>query len=122
MIEFKGAFYKSKTSPPQSVLVQFDEVLLHVWNISYPFHRILSCDDFEIPISLRQRQSCVKLPRGGRIETDDTKALALLKSSCQPSPAARFHQWVKRQRMAVISSALVAVLTVVLLTCWLSTG
>jgi hypothetical protein len=122
MIEFKGAFYKNKTSPPQLVLVQFDEVLLHVWNISYPFHRILSSDDFSIPVNPIHRRLYVRLPRGGRIETDDAKALALLKSSHHPGSAARFPQRIKRQRVAFIFSALAAVLTMGIFVCWLSTG
>ena len=122
MIEFKGAFYKNKTSPPQLVLVQFDEVLLHVWNISYPFHRILSSDDFKIPVHLIRRRLCVRLPGEGRIETDDAEALAQLKSNYHTCLTNRFQQWFRLQRVALIFSALVVALTMGIFACWLSTG
>jgi hypothetical protein len=119
MIEFKGAFYKNKTSPPQPVLVQFDGVLLHIWNISYPFHRILSSDDFEFPVALRQHRPCVKIPKGSRIETDNIQALNQLKSNCHIDLTSRIHQWIKRWQGTIVLLALAAALIVGFLTYWL---
>jgi hypothetical protein len=119
MIEFRGAFYKNKTSPPQSVLVQFDGILLHIWNISHPFHRILSSDEFELPFTLKRHRPCVRLPRGGRIETDDTQALTLLKASDRLGLAARFCKSAKNWHAAILYSALVAALTLGVLAGWL---
>ena len=80
MIEFNGAYYKSKTAASQKVLVQFDGVLLHIWNISSPFHRVLSSGTFRLPFSLGRHRSWVKFPNGSRIETDDIQALVSLKA------------------------------------------
>jgi hypothetical protein len=120
MIEFKGAFYKSKTSPSQLVLVQFDGVLLHIWNISSPFHRILSSDAFRLPFTLGQQRRWVKLPNGIRIETDDIQALNLLKSSCRSNLAVRIRLCMVQWNASVVFSALVAALTFGLLAAWFS--
>lgn len=115
MIEFYGAYYRKKTSPPQSVLVQFDGVLLHIWNISSPFHRILSSDAFRLPFTLGQRRHWVKLPDGSRIETDDIQALVLLKSGCGPDLPIKFPLFGSQWHAAVVLSALAAALTTGLL-------
>jgi len=81
MIEFKGTYYKSKATPSQSVLVQFDGVLLHIWHMSNPFHRILASDVFHVQNTMGRGRRFIKLPNGGRIETDDVKAILLLRSS-----------------------------------------
>ena len=114
MIEFKGAYYKSKSSPSQSVLVQFDGVLLHIWNLSTPFHRILSSNDFRLPFAL-ERPCRVKLPNGIRIETDDIQALIALKSSCRSTLPFGIRLCVSQWHAAVVFSALTAVLTTGLL-------
>jgi hypothetical protein len=119
MIEFKGAFYKSKTSPSQLVLVQFDGVLMHIWNISSPFHRILSSDVFRLPFTLGRQRRWVKLPNGCRVETDDIQALDLLKSRCRPNLAVSIRRYIAQWHAAVVFSALVAALTTGLLACWL---
>jgi hypothetical protein len=97
MIEFNGAYYKDKTAPSQSVLVQFDGVLLHIWNISSPFHRVLSSDSFRLPFSPGRHRSWVKLPNGSRVETDDIQALASLKARCRTclpfTGRLCLHQW-----------------------------
>lgn len=119
MIEFRGAFYKSKSSPSQSVLVQFDGVLLHIWNISTPFHRILSSNVFRLPFAPGQQRCWVKLPNGCRIETDDIQALASLKSSCRCTLPFGFRLYASQWRSAVVLSALAAVLTTGLFIYWL---
>ena len=94
VIEFKGAYYKKGRSAPQSVLVQFDGVLLHVWHMSDPFHRLLTSDVFRLPLAIGQRKRCIKLPNGGRIFTDDINALQSLPSNPQStSPIGRSTLW-----------------------------
>jgi hypothetical protein len=119
MIEFKGAYYKSKSSPPQSVLVQFDGVLLHIWNISSPFHRILSSGVFRLPLALGQQCCWLKLPNGSRIETDDIQALASLKSSCRSTLPLGLGLCATQWHAGVLFSALATVLTTGFLVCWL---
>ncbi len=75
MIEFKGFYYKKGLSTPHSVLVQFDGVVLHVWHMSEPFHRLLTSDVFRLSLSMGKRKKYIKLPNGGKIETDDSRAL-----------------------------------------------
>ena len=42
--------------------------------MSNPFHRILSSDVFDLPCSMGKKRRYIKLPNGGRIETDDIQA------------------------------------------------
>ncbi len=81
VIEFKGAYYRKRHGVPLSVLVQFDGVVLHVWHMSDPFHRLLTSDVFRLPLAMGKRNRCIKLPNGGRIETDDLNALGTLQSN-----------------------------------------
>jgi hypothetical protein len=81
MIEFKGAYYKTNNTASQSVLVQFDGVLLHVWHLSDPFHRIFASDVFRVHYSFARHRRFIKLPNGGKIESDDTNALIQLRTS-----------------------------------------
>jgi hypothetical protein len=81
MIEFKGTYYKTNVMASQSVLVQFDGVLLHVWHLSDPFHRIFASDVFRVHTSLTRKKRFIKLPNGGRIESDDIDALVQLQTS-----------------------------------------
>lgn len=81
LIEFKGAYYRKGRCTPQSVLVQFDGVVLHVWHMSDPFHRLLTSDVFRLPPAIGRGKRCIKLPNGGRIETDDLNALGTIQSS-----------------------------------------
>jgi hypothetical protein len=81
MIEFKGSYYKTNGTASQSVLVQFDGVLLHVWHLSDPFHRIFASDVFRVPYSVTRHRRFIKLPNGGRIESDDINALVQLRTS-----------------------------------------
>jgi hypothetical protein len=119
MIEFTGAYYKSKSSPSQSVLVQFDGVLLHIWNISSPFYRILSSGVFRLPFAPARQRCWVKLPNGSRIETDDIQALSSLKSSCRSTLPFMIRFGSAQWRAAVFFSALTAILTTGLLVYWL---
>jgi hypothetical protein len=119
MIEFKGAYYKSKSSPSQSVLVQFDGISLHIWNISSPFHRVLSSDVFRLPFALGQRRGWIKLPNGSRVETDDYQALARLKSSCRSALPLRFPFGTTHRQAGILFSALATALTTGILVCWL---
>jgi hypothetical protein len=110
MIEFKGAYYKNKSSPPQSVLVQFDGALLHVWNMSSPFYRIQSSDAFRVPLVLGRRQCWVRLLNGGRILTNDIQALCELKSSYRSALPAGLRLGPTGWPTAIVFSALVSVL------------
>ena len=115
MIEFKGAFYKNKTTPSQSVLVQFDGVLLHIWHMSNPFHRILSSDVFDLPCSMGRKRRYIKLPNGGRIETDDIQALNLLQSNCRPWLTHKIQEVVPQRLALPAILGLAATLAAVLL-------
>ncbi len=119
MIEFKGAFYKNKSTPSQSVLVQFDGVLLHIWHMSNPFHRILSSDVFDLPGSMGNKRRYIKLPNGGRIETDDMQALTLLKSNYRPWLANKVQGGLRHGHVIPMIASLIATLTAVLVVYWL---
>lgn len=119
MIEFKGAFYKNKTMPSQSVLVQFDGVLLHVWHMSNPFHRIISSDVFDLPTSMSRKTRYIKLPNGGRIETDDLQALKLLQSNCRPRLSAKIHGYFPHRQSMSITLAIATILIVCFIAYWL---
>lgn len=119
MIEFKGAFYKNKTMPSQSVLVQFDGVLLHVWHMSNPFHRIISSDVFDLPSSMGRKTRYIKLPNGGRIETDDLQALKLLQSNCRPRLSAKFHGFFPHRQYITTILVFAAILTAGFVVYWL---
>jgi hypothetical protein len=119
MIEFKGAFYKNKTMPSQSVLVQFDGVLLHIWHMSNPFHRILSSDVFDLPSPMSRKRRYIKLPNGARIETDDMQALNLLQSNCRSRLTDKIHSVFPYRHGIPIAIGLVAVLAAVFLAYWL---
>jgi hypothetical protein len=120
MIEFKGTYYKSKTTPSQSVLVQFDGVLLHVWHMSNPFHRILASDVFHVQNTMSRGRRFIKLPNGGRIETDDVKAIVLLRSSngSLSVKASQFGLLYQRHSLMLIFGA-AAALSVFFFTYWL---
>lgn len=119
MIECKGAYYRTKTSPSQAVLVQFDGVLLHVWHMSDPFHRILASDVFSVQKAIGKSRYYIKLPNGGKIETDNFSAVISLKSCCQ-HPQFNVSQGILswRNNFAMILSTIAAV-SVILLACWL---
>jgi len=122
MIEFKGAFYKNKTMPSQSVLVQFDGILLHIWHMSNPFHRILSSDVFDLPSSMGRKRRYIKLPNGSRIETDDVQALSLLQSNCRPQFTAKIQGILPHRYGLAVATGLVIVLTAGLFAYWLFAG
>jgi len=71
MIEFKGTYFQNPKSAPVHVLVQFDGVVLHVWHLPEPFHRLFSSDVFHMPVSLIKTRHSIKFPNGGHVETDD---------------------------------------------------
>lgn len=79
MIEFKGTYSHESNDGSQMVLVQFDGVLLHIWHLTDPFYRLLSSDVFHFGYSRIKRMHHIKLPNGGRVETDDDVAVTLLK-------------------------------------------
>ena len=81
MIQFKGAYFNRVTSESKSVLVQFDGVLLHVWQITDPFCRLLTSDVFTLQPAFGKRKRYIKLPNGGKIETDDIAAFSSLTAS-----------------------------------------
>lgn len=78
MIEFIGSYHQDTKTEAVRVLVQFDEVLLHVWRMSDPFHRVLSSDVFHVSSSPSKDSHAISLPDGSRITTDDAEAVALL--------------------------------------------
>lgn len=85
MIEFKGTYFQSSKAEPIVVLVQFDGVLLHVWHLSDPFHRLFSSDEFQISGLFGKTRHAIKLPNGGRVETDDTQNFNKLVSNHKDS-------------------------------------
>lgn len=78
MIEFKGAYFNKTTNESKTVLVQFDGVLLHVWQMADPFCRLLSSDVFSLQPPIGNSKRCIKLPNGGKIETEDINAFVSL--------------------------------------------
>ena len=80
LIEFQGTYYKNAEQKPQSVLVQFDGVVLHVWHLPNPFYRLLSSDVFRMSSSFGNGIRHIKLPNGDRIETDNRDALCSIQS------------------------------------------
>jgi len=76
MIEFKGTYHQFSKADPVAVLVQYDGLILHVWHISEPFHRMTSSDNFNIhkPFAARGHHS-IKLPNGSCIKTENRHAL-----------------------------------------------
>ena len=81
MIEFTGEYIRKSASHSQSVLVQFDGVLLHVWHMSNPFYRLLTSDVFRLPPAITSKNRCIKLPNGDRIETDNLNALMTIQTN-----------------------------------------
>ncbi len=122
MIEFKGAFYKNKTMPSQSVLVQFDGVLLHIWHLSNPFHRIFSSDVFDLPIAMGRKKRYIRLPNGGKIVTDDLQAIQLLQSNCRPRLSAKIHRIFPHRQSIQVFLVLGVILTVFIFAYWLFTA
>ena len=119
MIEFKGAFFKNRTMPSQAVLVQFDGVLLHIWHMSNPFHRILSSDIFDLTSAIGSKSRYIKLPNGGRIETDDIQALTLLQSNCRPWLANKVQGVLPQSHAVPLIVGLIVSLIAVLVLLWL---
>lgn len=78
MIEFKGVYFNKATNESKTVLVQFDGVLLHVWQMADPFCRLLSSDVFSLQIPIGKGKRYIKLPNGGKIETEDINAFVSL--------------------------------------------
>ncbi len=81
MIQFKGAYFNNATRESKSVLVQFDGVLLHIWQTADPFCRILTSDVFTLQPAFGKRKRYIRLPNGGKIETDDIDAFSTLHAS-----------------------------------------
>lgn len=81
MIQFKGAYFNRATKESKAVLVQFDGVLLHIWQLTDPFCRLLTSDVFSLQPAFGKRKRYIKLPNGGKIETDDIIAFSSLTAS-----------------------------------------
>jgi hypothetical protein len=81
MIEFKGAYFNKATNESKTVLVQFDGVLLHVWQMADPFCRLFSSDVFSLQASIGKGKRYIKLPNGGKIETEDINAFVSLNAN-----------------------------------------
>jgi hypothetical protein len=80
MIQFKGAYFYRSAKASKSVLVQFDGVLLHIWQMTDPFCRLLTSDVFTLQPSIGRGKRCIKLPNGGKIETEDITAFSMLRT------------------------------------------
>lgn len=80
MIEFKGKYSIKSTGEFKSVLVQFDGVLLHVWQLANPFCRLLTSDVFKLQTSIGNKYY-IKLPDGTKIVTDDLNGFDLLRKN-----------------------------------------
>ncbi len=114
MIEFNGEYKKKGNNLPMPVLIQYDGVLLHVWHISEPFYRLFSSDVFQVNQPFFSKQ-CIKLPIGGRLETENIEAIRLIENlqNCQTS---RNHSLVHRKtRFMVTLTSLLIILSAVLL-------
>lgn len=98
MIEFQGKYYQFAKSTSVDALIQYDGVLLHVWHLSDPFHRLFSSDEFRLDRSVFKSTTVLKLPNGGHVETDDTRALEQLALThhCNPysEPGILKQNWV----------------------------
>jgi len=81
MIQFRGAYFNKATKESKAVLVQFDGILLHIWQMTDPFCRLLTSDVFTLQPTLGKKKCYVKLPNGGRIETEDINAFSSLTAS-----------------------------------------
>jgi len=99
MIEFRGAYFNKSTDESKSVLVQFDGVLLHVWHLADPFCRLLTSDVFSLKPSIVSGKRCIKLPNGGKIETDDTNALVLLDANCRSLMGANYNRLLSQRNI-----------------------
>jgi len=107
MIQFKGAYFNKATKESKSVLVQFDGVLLHIWQTADPFCRLLTSDVFTLQPAFGNGKRYIKLPNGGKIETDDISAFSSLHSSRSSIYAGR--KWISPQyRLAFLAGACIA--------------
>lgn len=112
MIEFKGEYKKKGNNLPTPVLVQYDGVLLHVWHMSEPFYRLFSSDVFQVNQPFFSKQ-CIKLPIGGRLETENSEAIKLIENlkNCQTS---KNHRPVHRKnRFMITLTSLLIILSAV---------
>jgi hypothetical protein len=118
MIEFKGIYYKNKNTPCQSVLVQYDGVLLHVWHMANPFHRILASDVFSVPGSICNGKRLIRLPNGAKIETDDVRAHVLLQSKTRNAMSGEIHGASAQRYMRIWLLGMVTALCISLFAYW----
>lgn len=82
MIEFKGTYVSQFTPDAVSVLVQYDGVVLHIWHLPEPFHRLVSSDEFRVTKSrIAGNRHTIKLPNGGHVKTDDCQAFERLRQT-----------------------------------------
>lgn len=110
MIEFKATYHPRPKTDSVDVLVQYDGVILHVWHLSEPFHRLISSDEFQIAKAVFTRtDQTIKLPNGGRIKTDDRIAFEhlsdTLKGTAGHGTYVLTHSWI----LALIGSMALAI-------------
>ncbi len=98
MIEFKGTYYYNNA--PKSVLVQYDGALLHIWQTTDPFCKLLKSDVFQMQPAIGKGKRCIKLPNGNRIETHDIQAFRSLDASRRQTHGAGTSRLATLRRLA----------------------
>ena len=109
MIEFTGAYSRPPAEKSIVVLVQYDGIQLHVWHLSDPFYRLLSSDVFQLSCFIGRKMRYIKLPHGGRIETDDLEALERLRNN-HPALSGHLLTTFLSNRKALIACGVILVL------------
>jgi hypothetical protein len=99
MIEFQLAGSESTL-----VLIQYDGVILHVWHLAEPFHRLAFSDVFKISSSFSKKQHTIKLPNGGKIDSMDQTAMALLCKECKKRHDASTFGMLRNWAIAILGS------------------
>lgn len=97
MIEFKGDYFNKTTNETKTVLVQFDGVLLHVWQMADPFCRLVLSDVFSLQTPIGKGKHYIRLPNGGKIETEDINAFVSLYAKHHPRFGANHFGWLSKR-------------------------
>jgi hypothetical protein len=103
MIELEGK-YQLSGSESTLVLVQYDGVILHVWHLAEPFHRLVFSDVFQISSSFSKKRHTIKLPNGGKIDSLDQTAMALLCQEYKKRRDASTFSMVRNWAIAILGS------------------
>jgi hypothetical protein len=103
MIELEGK-YQLSGSESTLVLVQYDGVILHVWHLAEPFHRLVFSDVFQISSSFSKKRHTIKLPNGGKIDSLDQTAMALLCQEYKKRRDASTFGMVRNWAIAILGS------------------